>query len=35
MDFVNSNIDINKYKVFLAVAECQSFSKAVEYLHIS
>lgn len=35
MDFVNSNIDINKYKVFLAVAECQSFSKAVDYLHIS
>ena len=30
-----NNIDINKYRVFLAVAECKSFSKAVEYLHIS
>lgn len=30
-----NNIDINKYKVFLAVAECKSFSKATEYLHIS
>ena len=35
MDIFNSNIDINKYKVFLAVAEFCSFSKAAEYLHIS
>ena len=34
MDSFN-NIDINKYRVFLAVAECKSFSKATEYLHIS
>lgn len=32
---LNSNIDINKYKVFLAVADCKSFSKAAEYLYIS
>ena len=35
MDDFNCNIDFNKYKVFLAVAECKSFSKATEYLHIS
>lgn len=35
MDIVNNNIDINKYKVFLAVADFKSFSKAAEYLHIS
>ena len=35
MDIFDSNIDINKYKVFLAVAEFNSFSKAAEYLHIS
>ena len=32
---INNNIDINKYKVFLAVAEFKSFSKAAEYLYIS
>lgn len=32
---LNNNIDINKYKVFLAVAEYKSFSKAAEYLYIS
>lgn len=35
MDLFNDNIDANKYKVFLAVAECKSFSKATEYLHVS
>lgn len=35
MDIFDSNIDVNKYKVFLAVAEFSSFSKAAEYLHIS
>lgn len=35
MDIFNNNIDINKYKVFLAVADFNSFSKAAEYLHIS
>lgn len=35
MDIFDSNIDINKYKVFLAVAEFNSFSKAADYLHIS
>ncbi len=35
MDNFDCNIDFNKYKVFLAVAECKSFSKATEYLHIS
>ena len=34
MDF-NNNIDFNKYKVFLAVADFKSFSKAAEYLYIS
>jgi len=32
---LNNNIDINKYKVFLAVADYKSFSKAAEYLCIS
>lgn len=31
----DSNCDYNKYKVFYAVAECNSFSKAVDILHIS
>lgn len=35
MDIFDSNIDINKYKVFLVVAECKSFSKAAECMHIS
>lgn len=35
MDNFDCNIDINKYKVFLAVAEYKSFSKAAEILHIS
>lgn len=35
MDNFDCNIDLNKYKVFLAVAEYKSFSKAAEYLHIS
>lgn len=32
---LKSNIDINKYKVFLAVADYKSFSKAADYLYIS
>lgn len=35
MGIFESDSDFNKYKVFYAVAECQSFSKATEYLHIS
>lgn len=35
MGIFESDLDFNKYKVFYAVAECQSFSKATEYLHIS
>lgn len=35
MGIYDSNSDYNKYKVFYAVAECNSFSKAVEVLHIS
>lgn len=35
MDNFDCNIDLNKYKVFLAVAEYKSFSKAAECLHIS
>lgn len=35
MDIFDSNIDINKYKVFLVIAECRSFSKTAEYMHIS
>lgn len=35
MDIFDINIDINKYKVFLAVAEFKSFSKAAEFLYVS
>lgn len=35
MNIYNNNLDFNKYKVFYAVAECQSFSKAAEVLYIS
>lgn len=35
MNNFDYNIDLNKYKVFLAVAEFKNFSKAAEYLHIS
>lgn len=35
MGIYDSNSDYNKYKVFYAVAECNSFSKASELLHIS
>ena len=35
MDIFDSNIDVNKYKVFLVVAELKSFSKTAEYMHIS
>lgn len=35
MSIYNSNCDFNKYRVFYAVAECLSFSKATELLHIS
>ena len=35
MGIYDSNCDYNKYKVFYAVAECNSFSKAAEVLHIS
>lgn len=35
MGIYDSNCDYNKYKVFYAVAECNSFSKAVDVLHIS
>lgn len=35
MELFESNIDFNKYKVFLAVADCKSFSKATELLHVS
>ena len=35
MGIFNSNYDFNKYKVFYAVAECKSFSKAAEILYIS
>lgn len=35
MSIYNSYSDFNKYRVFYAVAECLSFSKATEYLHIS
>jgi len=31
----DSNSDYNKYKVFYAVADCNSFSKAADILHIS
>lgn len=35
MSIYNSYSDFNKYRVFYAVAECLSFSKATEYLHVS
>lgn len=35
MSIYNSYSDFNKYRVFYAVAECLSFSKATELLHIS
>lgn len=35
MGIYDSNSDYNKYKVFYAVAECNSFSKAAMLLHIS
>lgn len=35
MGIYNSNCDFNKYKIFYAVAESKSFSKAAEILHIS
>ena len=35
MGIYNSNFDFNKYRAFYAVAECKSFSKATELLHIS
>lgn len=35
MGIYNSNFDFNKYRAFYAVAECESFSKAVNLLHIS
>ena len=35
MGIYNSNFDFNKYRAFYAVAECKSFSKASEVLHIS
>ncbi len=35
MGIYNSSCDFNKYKIFYAVAESNSFSKAAEVLHIS
>lgn len=35
MEVFDNNIDFNKYRVFLAVAEFKSFSKAAEYLYLS
>lgn len=35
MSIYNSYSDFNKYRVFYAAAECLSFSKATEYLHVS
>lgn len=35
MGIYNSNFDFNKYRAFYAVAECKSFSKATELLHVS
>lgn len=35
MGIYNSHCDFNKYKIFYAVAESKSFSKAAEMLHIS
>lgn len=30
-----NDIDLNLYKIFLAVADCKSFSKAANNLHIT
>lgn len=35
MGIYNSNCDFNKYKIFYAVADSKSFSKAADVLHIS
>lgn len=35
MGIYDSNCDYNKYKIFYAVAELNSFSRAAEFLHIS
>lgn len=35
MGIYNSQFDFNKYRTFYAVAECRSFSKATELLHIT
>ena len=35
MGIYDSNSDFNKYKIFYAVAEAKSFSKAADMLHIS
>ena len=35
MGIYNSNFDFNKYRAFYAVAECKSFSRATELLHVS
>ena len=35
MGIYSSNCDFNKYKMFYAVSEYKSFSKAAEILHIS
>ena len=35
MGIYTSNFDFNKYRAFYAVAECKSFSRATELLHVS
>ncbi len=35
MGIFNNESDFNKYRFFYAVAECKSFSKATDYLHVS
>ena len=35
MGIFENESDFNKYRFFYAVAECKSFSKATEYLHVS
>ena len=35
MGIFENELDFNKYRFFYAVAECKSFSKATEYLHVS
>lgn len=35
MGIFDNDSDFNKYKFFYAVAECKSFSRATEYLHVS